>query len=97
MAYHWHGDVFELPAGAEALVSSEATRNQAFRYGASAYGFLFHLEATGDIIRDMVKAGEDELQEIGADGDQILAETGNHLPRLQQVGSLVWKRWAASL
>jgi GMP synthase (glutamine-hydrolysing) len=97
VAYHWHGDVFELPAGAELLVSSEATRNQAFRYGASAYGFLFHMEVTGDIIRDMVKAGEDELQEMGADGDQILAETGKHLPRLQQVGSLVWKRWAASL
>jgi GMP synthase (glutamine-hydrolysing) len=97
MAYHWHGDVFELPAGAGVLVSSETTRNQAFRYGGSAYGFLFHLEATGDIIRDMVKAGDDELQEIAADGDQILAETGNHLPRLQQIGRLVWKRWAALL
>src|SRR5262249_25507763 len=42
MAYHWHGDEFELPVGAVALIRSDATANQAFRYGDRAYGFLFH-------------------------------------------------------
>jgi GMP synthase (glutamine-hydrolysing) len=41
---HWHGDVFDLPAGAEHLASSELTENQAFRVG-DAWGVLFHPEA----------------------------------------------------
>ena len=45
-AYHWHGDVFELPRGAEALASSALTPCQAFCYGDHAYGFLFHMEVT---------------------------------------------------
>ncbi len=41
---HWHGDVFDLPAGATPLASSEATPLQAFRHG-NAWGVLFHPEA----------------------------------------------------
>jgi len=33
-AYHWHGDVFDLPANCELLASSALTPHQAFRYGA---------------------------------------------------------------
>jgi len=97
VAYHWHGDVFDLPAGAVSLASSDATEHQAFRYGANAYGFVFHLEATRDIIHAMVRAGQEELREIDANEDRILAETGEHLPCLQQIGGVVWKRWAQLL
>jgi len=38
MAFHWHGDIFELPQGAVALASSAATACQAFRYSEQAYG-----------------------------------------------------------
>jgi GMP synthase (glutamine-hydrolysing) len=41
---HWHGDVFELPAGATHLASSALTAHQAFRLG-NAWGVLFHPEA----------------------------------------------------
>jgi len=41
---HWHGDVFDLPEGAEHLARSERTEVQAFRHG-SAWGVLFHPES----------------------------------------------------
>jgi GMP synthase (glutamine-hydrolysing) len=41
---HWHGDVFDLPDGAEPLASSAQTEHQAFRAG-NAWGVLFHPEA----------------------------------------------------
>src|SRR5690606_27877628 len=44
--FHWHGDTFELPAGAVLLASSEACRHQAFRLGDHVFGFQFHLETT---------------------------------------------------
>lgn len=49
-AFHWHGDVFELPAGAQLLASNENAPNQAFRYGRHAYGLQFHIELDNQII-----------------------------------------------
>jgi len=92
-AYHWHGDVFNLPSGAVSLASSDLTRCQAFRYGHHAYGFLFHLEITEDIIKDMVKTFQEELEESGVNGSEIIAQTKTHLPRLRKIGQMVFKRW----
>jgi len=94
MAYHWHGDVFPLPRGAVALASSPLTVYQAFRYGPNAYGFLFHMEVTRQIIEEMVGTFSDELQEEGLDGQQLLAASDRLLPSLERIGSTVFRRWA---
>lgn len=44
LAFHWHEDVFDLPAGALRLASNKDVPNQAFRYGKHAYGLQFHIE-----------------------------------------------------
>jgi GMP synthase (glutamine-hydrolysing) len=41
----WHGDTFELPAGATLLAGSKPYPNQAFRFQ-RAYGVQFHLEVS---------------------------------------------------
>lgn len=46
---HWHGDVFDLPSGAQSLASSAGTQHQAFRHG-NAWGLLFHPEADVDLL-----------------------------------------------
>ena len=46
VACHWHSDIFDLPAGAVPLASSELTELQGFRYGENAWGLLFHAEMT---------------------------------------------------
>lgn len=94
IAYHWHGDIFDLPRGAVLLASSESTKCQAFRYGHNAYGLLFHMEVTGKIIQDMVETFMDELQEVGIDGSDILRKVKGCLPQLQNTGGLVFRRWA---
>jgi len=97
VAYHWHGDVFDLPSGAVSLASTQLTECQAFRYGGSAYGFLFHMEVTQEIIRDMVETFSDELRDEGLDGRGILAEAPTHLPTLHRVGTGVFHRWVSLL
>jgi GMP synthase (glutamine-hydrolysing) len=52
LVLQWHGETFELPAGAVHLAFSDACRHQAFRLGESAYGLQFHLEVTPAMIAD---------------------------------------------
>jgi GMP synthase (glutamine-hydrolysing) len=93
-AYHWHGDVFELPRGAEPLASSALTPYQAFRYGDRAYGFLFHMEVTEKIIAGMIRTFEGELQDESLDGRRITEMAAGYLPHLQSISKVVFGRWA---
>ena len=93
-AYHWHGDIFELPQGGIRLASSELTECQAFRYGSNVYGFLFHMEVTREIISGMVKTFTDELEEASIDESSILEKVDQHLPQLNRIGNIVFQRWA---
>jgi GMP synthase (glutamine-hydrolysing) len=94
MAMHWHGDVFDLPAGTVNLASSELTAHQAFRYGNSAYGLLFHLEMTEEMIAEMAAAFGDELREAGGDADRLAAQSTVNCARLAAVAETVFTRWA---
>ena len=61
--FHWHGDTFDLPAGAIRLVSSEHYLNQAFQYK-SAVGLQFHLEVNEEMVNLWLDNTEYELQKI---------------------------------
>jgi GMP synthase (glutamine-hydrolysing) len=95
-AFHWHGDIFDLPRGATLLASSALTANQAFRYGKNAYGLLFHLEVTLPQINATVATFADELQSAGLNGSAIKLYSHTHLPALQKIGREVFARWVAN-
>ncbi|MCK6555816.1 amidotransferase [Candidatus Binatia bacterium] len=44
--FHWHGDTFDLPAGAVHVARSEACEHQAFSLDDRVVGLQFHLETT---------------------------------------------------
>jgi GMP synthase-like glutamine amidotransferase len=54
-AFHWHGDTFDIPAGAVALAESDACRNQAFVFQNRVLGLQFHLEATPSSINALIE------------------------------------------
>jgi GMP synthase-like glutamine amidotransferase len=53
--FHWHGETFDLPAGAVRLAKSALYPNQAFRYGNSAYAFQFHIEVKKEMVYDWLR------------------------------------------
>ena len=51
----WHEDTFELPAGGVRLMTGETCRNQAFRFGKTAYGFQCHFEVSIDQAKNWIE------------------------------------------
>jgi GMP synthase (glutamine-hydrolysing) len=71
---HWHGDVFDLPAGARPLASSALTEHQAFRAG-NAWGVLFHPEADFALVEAWLGVPEmidEAVAVLGNDGAHAL-------------------------
>ncbi len=60
-AFHWHGDMFDVPKGAKAVGSSTACPNQGFVYDNRVVGFQFHLETTPESAAALIKNCGDEL------------------------------------
>lgn len=92
-ALHWHGDVFDLPAGARHLASSEQTAHQAFAHG-RAWGLLFHLEAPPAQIAAMAHAFPEELEEAGTSCDALLEATRRFAADAERLATAVFERWA---
>jgi GMP synthase (glutamine-hydrolysing) len=66
-AYQWHREGLELPQGARLLATSDgAFPNQAFSYGASAFGVQFHPEITFAQVHRWTGNNNTRLQMTGA-------------------------------
>jgi GMP synthase (glutamine-hydrolysing) len=96
-AYHWHGDVFNLPADAVPLASSDLTALQAFRHGENVYGFLFHMEVTQEQIQTMLQEFSEEIEQEKLDGPGILSSSSAYFPPMREIGNAIFGRWAAAL
>jgi len=59
--FHWHGDTFDLPAGAAHIARSEACQHQAFVYDERVIGLQFHLESTPGGIDALIRNCSEEL------------------------------------
>ena len=61
MAFHWHGDTFNIPRGAQHIARSAACENQAFIYDERVVGLQFHLETTPESAGQLMANCGDEL------------------------------------
>lgn len=92
---HWHG-WFRTPGGAERLAGSEHFPEQAFRYGANAYAFQFHPEATRASLERWIGRRGDRNRMPGAmPPEQQLAGHGRHDAALGRWFEGFLNRWIA--
>ena len=60
-AFHWHGQTFDLPAGAVHLTRSSNCENQAFAIGQHVVAFQYHLETTRASAEALIENCSHEL------------------------------------
>jgi GMP synthase (glutamine-hydrolysing) len=84
IVFQWHGDGFDLPAGASRLASSVYYENQAFRFGKTVYGLQFHLEVTPQMIERWIDERSRDLAQVPyIFPDKLIADTQTYFPTLK--------------
>ncbi len=61
IAFHWHGDTYDLPAGAVHIARSAACENQAFVYEDRVVALQFHLEVKAENVHALIAHCADEI------------------------------------
>lgn len=91
--FQWHGYGFDLPPGAQHLARTENWDCQAYRYGANAYGFQFHLEMDAALVARwlQVPAYREELLANGYDEAAVRADTAQHVAAMQERAESVFE------
>lgn len=90
---HWHGDTFDLPAGAQHLAGSELYSNQAFAMENFALGLQFHAEVTAEGLERWYVGHTGELRAKKISIPALRQQGEIHAPKLQEPRKLFWNGW----
>jgi GMP synthase (glutamine-hydrolysing) len=95
---HWHGDTFDLPAGAVHLASTRQTRNQAFALGSHGLALQFHLETTAQGLERWLVGHAGEIASTPGIGvNPLRADSARHAPELAPQAKAVLEAWLDGL
>jgi GMP synthase (glutamine-hydrolysing) len=94
---HWHGDTFDLPAGAVRLASNANYDNQAFAYGKRALALQFHLEADPRGLEEWYVGHAGELSAARISVPELRATTAVAAPLLRPRAQTIFRRWLAEI
>jgi GMP synthase (glutamine-hydrolysing) len=90
---HWHGDIFDLPDGAQSLASTAITPHQAFALGTYGLGIQFHLEVEAGGLERWLIGHRAELGQAGISIPALRKDNQLHAPRLAPSAGRVIDRW----
>jgi GMP synthase (glutamine-hydrolysing) len=95
---HWHGDTFDLPAGAELLASTTVCRNQAFSHGPNALAFQFHPEAAEENLELWFVGHAIEISGVaGLTVEGLRADSRKFAPEAQERGRRCFSEWLETI
>ena len=100
-SFHWHGETFDLPEGAEHLLASQHCQNQAYRMG-NAIAFQCHIEMTEEMVKTWCENGEDEVNAAASSPAvqqvrDIQFNLAERVALLNKVATNVYTHWIKQL
>ena len=100
LSFHWHGETFSLPPGAERILSSPWCENQAFALGRHL-GLQCHVEMTPELIKSWCETGAREIaSNLGPSVQTAQAmqeDLENRVSRLHRIADKLYSRWVKGL
>ncbi len=94
---HWHGDMFDLPSGADRLASTALCPNQAFASGPSVLGIQFHPELSPDGFERWLIGHAVEIAATQQSPEILRRETALYGPDAVRRGQAVFEDWLSAL
>ena len=100
-AFHWHGETFSLPQGANHLLASAHCQNQAWSIG-KHLAFQTHIEMTVEMVHKWCEEGAEELNQSAnsvavQQADAMQENLPVHVFFLQKVAKQVYSQWIKGL
>jgi len=101
--FHWHGETFSIPPGAERIAGSAWCPNQAFVVG-KHLGMQCHVEMTPELIRSWCAEWGKEVERIQYQSvqsiqtpEQMQADLDRDVAALHAVADRLYDRWVKGL
>jgi len=99
-AFHWHGETFTIPPGAERVLTNGYCENQAFVLG-KHLGMQCHIEMTAEMIAAWCESGAREISRSRSPAvqpvDAIKSGLGLRLQALHRIADEVYALWIRGL
>lgn len=99
--FEWHYEAFELPPGAQRVLTNAFNENQGYVIDGRHVGFQGHVEMTAEIARGWIANSPDELPASSDASMQsaadILANLDARVAALNAVADAIYSRWATNL
>lgn len=95
LAFHWHGETFDIPDGAERLFSSQCYDNQAWVCG-NTLALQCHPEMTAAMVREWTELYTDDLEQGGncnQPAEHITRDLDARISALQPLASTLFNHW----
>ncbi len=99
LGFHWHGETFSLPAGAQPILRSEFCLQQGFVHG-NLYALQLHVEMTAALVQQWVAENPQDLAHPSASVQSAAAMTADlpaRIAQLHAVADTLYAAWLAPL
>jgi len=98
MLFEMHSDTFELPEKSKLLMTGKMVRHQAFRIGATTYGFQCHFEVDPDIVttwteRELIGNPNHEPDSVSNLYEQAMLDFKHYQSSQRRFARNVINRW----